>query len=39
MSWNKEQCEMWRDWAIERYKIEEEELQALKEYAAAYKKS
>ena len=39
MSWNKEQCKMWSDWAIEHYKVEEEELQALKEYAEAYKKS
>ena len=39
MKWSKEQIEMWHDWAIEHYKVEEEELEALRAYAEAYKKS
>ena len=37
--WTLEQCKLWADWAEEHYKIDEEELKALKEYAEAYKKS
>lgn len=39
MGWNKEQCKMWADWAKEYYAVPEEEMEALKAYVEAYKKS
>lgn len=39
MSWNLEQCKMWAEWAQDYYKVDEEEMKALKAYAEAYKKS
>lgn len=39
MSWTVEQCKMWADWAKEHYAVPEEEMEALRAYAEAYKKS
>lgn len=38
MAWTLEQCKMWAEWAQERYAVPEEEMEALKAYAEAYKK-